>query len=223
MSRDVGDTNEMKMTGLILSQSALVGIAVGVYSSGLWLPTGSDANSTINGMTYAMGALAVQTIAYYLFKMFFEQSMKEKVEVAEMQRNRQNMYRQQQMGFDQRRADLELRQMELQLEHELRLMQEDPNRLPQSHLFNGSGVSDGISGDYHNTANPFGVPTHTAQKEAPMNLGLSNTQRAVDAMAGQSNLPPRTLPIPPKDGAPTHNTSNQRLKKDGTPDLRYRA
>ena len=135
MSRDVGDTNEMKMTGLILSQSALVGIAVGVYSSGLWLPTGSDANSTINGMTYAMGALAVQTIAYYLFKMFFEQSMKEKVEVAEMQRNRQNMYRQQQMGFDQRRADLELRQMEFQLEQELRLMQEDPARIMHNSQF----------------------------------------------------------------------------------------
>lgn len=224
MSRDIGDTNEMKMTGLILSQSALVGIAVGVYSSGLWLPTGSDANSTINGMTYAMGALAVQTIAYYLFKMFFEQSMKEKVEVAEMQRNRQNMYRQQQMGFDQRRADLELRQMEFQLEQELRLMQEDPARIMHnSQFFNGAAVSDGVAGDFHNTANPFGVPTHSAQKEAPMNLGLSNTQRAVDAMAGQSNLPPRTLPIPPKDGAPTHNTSNQRLKKDGTPDLRYRA
>ena len=136
MSRDIGDTNEMKMTGLILSQSALVGVAVGVYSSGLWLPTGANANSTINGMTYAMGALAVQTIAYYLFKMFFEQSMKEKVEVAEMQRNRQNMYRQQQMGFDQRRADLELRQMELQLEHELRLMQEDPSRIMQNEKMN---------------------------------------------------------------------------------------
>jgi|TARA_R110000851_G_scaffold28944_1_gene80315 hypothetical protein len=219
MSRDVGDTNEMKMTGLILSQSALVGLAIGVYSSGLWMPAGSSASSTIDGMTYAMGALAVQTIAYYLFKMFFEQSMKEKVEVAEMQRNRQNMYRQQQMGFDQRRADLELRQMELQLENELRLMHEDPSRLAQNtEMYNGGSVSTGIQGDYHNTANPFGVPSHVANNEAPMNLGLSNTQQAVDLM-GQSNLPSRTLPIPPRNGQPT----NQRMKKDGTPDLRYRA
>ena len=50
-----------------------------------------------------------------------------------------------------------------------------------------------------------------------MNLGLSNTQQAVDLM-GQSNLPSRTLPIPPRDG----QASNQRMKKDGTPDLRYR-
>jgi len=208
MSRDIGDTNEMKMTGLILSQSALVGVAIGVYSSGLWMPAGASANSTVNGMTYAMGALAIQTIAYYLFKMFFEQSMKEKVEVAEMQRNRQNMYRQQQMGFDQRRADLELRQMELQLESELRLMQEDPSRLV---YFNGGNVTDGVAGDYHNTANPFGVPSHPAKNEAPMNLGLSNPQ--------QSNLPPRNLPVAPRDEVGV----TQRLKKDGTPDLRYKA
>ncbi|MEO1945374.1 MAG: hypothetical protein CXT67_00395 [Methanobacteriota archaeon] len=217
MSRDVGDTNEMKMTGLILSQSALVGLAIGVYSSGLWMPAGSSASSTIDGMTYAMGALAVQTIAYYLFKMFFEQSMKEKVEVAELQRNRQNMYRQQQMGFDQRRVDLELRQMELQLENELRMMHEDPNRVLDNN-FNSGAVSAGVQGDYHNTFNPGLVPVHGAKNEVPMNLGLTSTQEAVDSMA-HSNLPPRSLPIPPRDGQPT----TQRLKKDGTPDLRYRA
>jgi len=183
------------------------------------MPAGTNANSTIDGMTYAMGALAVQTIAYYLFKMFFEQSMKEKVEVAEMQRNRQNTYRQQQMGFDQRRADLELRQMEMQLETELRLMHEDPTRLANDgQSYNGAGVSAGIQGDYHNTFNPGFVPNHGAKNESPMNLGLSNTQQAVDSL-NQSNIPSRTLPIPPRDGQPT----NQRLKKDGTPDLRYSA
>ena len=109
--------------------------------------------------------------------------------------------------------------MELQLENELRLMHEDPSRLAQNtEMYNGGSVSTGIQGDYHNTANPFGVPSHVANNEAPMNLGLSNTQQAVDLM-GQSNLPSRTLPIPPRNGQPT----NQRMKKDGTPDLRYRA
>ena len=79
------------------------------------MPGGSNADSMINGMTYAMGALAVQTIAYYLFKMFFEQGMKEKVQIAEMQRQRQSQFRQQQLGFDQRRADLELKVQEIQL------------------------------------------------------------------------------------------------------------
>ena len=106
MTREIGDTNEMKMTGLILSQSALVGLAVGTYSSGLWLPAGSTGDTWVNGVTYAMVALAIQTIAYYLFKMFFEQGMREKVQVAELNRTRQSQFRQQQINFDQRRADL---------------------------------------------------------------------------------------------------------------------
>ena len=162
----MSDTDEMKMTGLILSQSALVGVAVGVYSSGLWLPGGSN----------AMGALAVQTIAYYLFKMFFEQGMKEKVQIAEMQRQRQSQFRQQQLGFDQRRSDLELRVQEIQLENELRLLQENPDRVSA-----GFGIEQ---------FNPGVIPTHDAKNDTPMNLGV--------------------------DG-------NVKLKKDGTPDLRYKA
>ena len=72
-------SQDMKMTGLILAQSALVGVAVGVYDAGIWLPAGSAGDSWVNGMTYSMGALAVQTIAYYFFKMFFEQQMQERV------------------------------------------------------------------------------------------------------------------------------------------------
>jgi len=184
----MSDTDEMKMTGLILSQSALVGVAVGVFSSGLWLPAGSDGESWQNGMTYAMGALAVQTIAYYLFKMFFEQGMKEKVQIAEMQRQRSNQFRQQQLGFDNRRADLELRVQEMQLENELRLLQENPERISPA-VFNSGNVSAGVPGDYHNTFNPGLVPSHDSNTDAPMNLGV--------------------------DAVP--------LKKDGTPDLRYKS
>ena len=187
----MSDADEMKMTGLILAQSALVGVAVGVYSSGLWLPGGADAESTINGMTYAMGALAVQTVAYYLFKMFFEQGMKEKVQIAEMQRSRQNQFRNQQIGFEQRRADLELRVQEMQLENELRMLQENPERITPG--FNGGPVGTGIPGDFHNTFNP-GIPIHQATEDAPLNLGVG----AVDL----TNVP---------------------LKKDGTPDLRYKS
>ena len=58
----MSDTDEMKMTGLILAQSALVGVAVGVFSAGLWLPTGEGSDSTVNGMTYAMGVLHLQDV-----------------------------------------------------------------------------------------------------------------------------------------------------------------
>ena len=200
---EMSDHDEMKMTGLILSQSALVGVAIGVYSSGLWLPAGGSNQPWMSGMTYAMGALAVQTIAYYLFKMFFEQGMKEKVEIAEMQRQRQSQSRQLQLGFDQRRADLELRVQEMQLENEIRMLHEDPSRISPG--YNDGGVGIGIAGDYHNTFNPGVVPSHDARTDAPMNLGLSPTQAAVDALVP---------PIPPDLNIP--------LKKDGTPDLRYK-
>tara|TARA_B100000131_G_scaffold287225_1_gene297705 strand:+ start:1447 stop:2067 length:621 start_codon:yes stop_codon:yes gene_type:complete len=191
----MSDTDEMKMTGLILSQSALVGVAVGVFSAGLWLPGGSEADSMIDGMTYAMGALAVQTIAYYLFKMFFEQGMKEKVQIAEMQRTRQDAFRQQQFGFEQRRADLELRVQEMQLENELRMLQENPERITPG--FNSGAI--GQVGDYHNTFNP-GIPTHQAENNTPLNLGLN--QMADEIMEEEKKIP---------------------LKKDGTPDLRYKS
>jgi len=208
MTREIGDTNEMKMTGLILSQSALVGLAVGTYSSGLWLPAGSTGDTWVNGVTYAMGALAIQTIAYYLFKMFFEQGMREKVQVAELNRTRQSQFRQQQINFDQRRADLELRVQELQLENELRILHENPERITpgfSTPSFNDGTITMGIAGDYHSTVNP----THSAQSEAPLNLGLSPTQTAVDSLP--SHIPPP--PVPP---------GLTPLKKDGTPDLRYK-
>ena len=195
----MSDTDEMKMTGLILSQSALVGVAVGVFSAGLWLPGGSEADSTINGMTYAMGALAVQTIAYYLFKMFFEQGMKEKVQVAEMQRTRQDAFRQQQFGFEQRRADLELKVQEMQLENELRMLHDNPDRITPG--FNSSNVTAGVQGDFHNTFNP-GIPVHQAENKAPLNLGLN---QMADELIRENGQP------------------SQRLKKDGTPDLRYKS
>ena len=172
----MSDTDDMKMTGLILAQSALVGIAVGVFASGLWLPAGSDGEAWQSGTTYAMGALAVQTIAYYLFKMFFEQGMKEKVQIAEMQRQRTSQFKQQQFGFEQRRADLELKVQEMQLENELRMLHEDPTR-----------ITPGVGSD---AFNPGIIPNHDSKNDAPMNLGVDN---------------------------------NVKLKKDGTPDLRYKA
>ena len=198
----MSDTDEMKMTGLILSQSALVGVAVGVFSSGLWLPAGNDGESWQNGTTYAMGALAIQTIAYYLFKMFFEQGMKEKVQIAEMQRTRQSQFRQQHMVFDQRRADLELRVQEMQLENELRMLQENPDRITPG--YNDGNVGGGIQGDYHNTFNP-GIPMHKGSNDTPLNLGLKGLNNMADDLIREND----NTQVP--------------LKKDGTPDLRYRA
>ena len=203
----MSDADEMKMTGLILAQSALVGVAVGVYSSGLWMPAGSNADSTINGMTYAMGALAVQTIAYYLFKMFFEQGMRERVQIAEMQRTRQDQFRRQQITFDQRRADLELRVQEMQLENELRMLHKDPARITPN--YNSGAITS--QGDFHSTFNP-GIPSHQAESATPLHLAIAALSNMADSLLADTNIP---HPPPPLE-AP-------RLKKDGTPDLRYKS
>jgi hypothetical protein len=187
-------SQDMKMTGLILAQSALVGVAVGVYDAGIWLPAGSAGDSWVNGMTYSMGALAVQTIAYYFFKMFFEQQMQERVQMAELQNQRSRTMRQQQMSFDQRRAELEMRMQEAQLENELRWMAENPDKVSPS--FNSGGFS-GLATDYHSSFNP-GIPQHEAKSDQPLELGLNSM---ADKLV-EDDIP---------------------RKKDGSPDLRYKA
>ena len=189
------DQAEIRLMGLILTQAVSIGIAVGVYDAGLWLNLETP---TINGITYAMAAFAVQGLAYYFFKMFFEQQMQERVQMAELQRSRTQNIRQTQMTFDQRRSELEMRMQEAQLENELRWMSENPDKVSPS--FNGSNFSGlSKSQDYHNTFNPGLVPTHGANGEKPLELGLNRTADNTS-----------TTVIPPR-------------KKDGTPDLRYRS
>ena len=179
------NSSEMRLTGLILAQSALVGVAVGIYDAGIWLPAGTTENHWVNGMTYSMGALAIQMLAFYVFKMFFEQQMMEKARLSEMQRVRNNAFRDQQFNFDNRRMDMELRMQEMQLEKELLMLQQDPSRLLQQQ-------------------EPV-MPTHKAIQSETLSMGLDNivTQKEV-------TVAPRVV----DDGV--------KLKKDGTPDLRYK-
>ena len=54
---------ENKTTGAdILTQSALVGLAIGVFDSDIWL---NNDDALVNGFTYAMAAFFIQGIAYY--------------------------------------------------------------------------------------------------------------------------------------------------------------
>jgi len=179
------NSSEMRLTGLILAQSALVGVAVGIYDAGIWLPAGTTENHWVNGMTYSMGALAIQMLAFYVFKMFFEQQMIEKARLSEMQRTRNNAFRDQQFNFDNRRMDMELRMQEMQLEKELLMLQQDPNRLLQQQ-------------------EPM-MPTHKAIQSETLSMGLDNivTQQEV-------TVAPRVV------------EEEVKLKKDGTPDLRYK-
>ncbi len=177
---------EIRLMGLILSQSALIGVAVGVFDSGLWL---TNADHWVNGVTYAMAAFAVQGLAYYIFKMFFEHNLQQKVKMSNFQRQQQMQFQDMHATFDQRRVDLEMRRAEAELEKELRWMEQNPGAVPPQYVRSQQlvGFTDGTGP---------GVPVHETENEVPLNLGIN----------GIPPVPPGLTP----------------LKKDGTPDLRYK-
>tara|TARA_A100001515_G_scaffold109984_1_gene90902 strand:+ start:274 stop:906 length:633 start_codon:yes stop_codon:yes gene_type:complete len=199
------DNAELRLTGLILAQSALIGVAVGVFDSGIWLPAG-DGDHIVNGMTYAMGALAVQILAYYVFKMFFEQSMKVRVNTQNLQREREIRLRSMQTEHEQRRIDMELRIQEMQLERELMAYKQNPSLLMQETVT---------------------VPVPPKPQNTVMSLGLDklgNNQQEYTAPRVVQNPGVTTLSLNQMadDLVEEEKKSKVRLKKDGTPDLRYK-
>ena len=154
------DQAEIRLMGLILTQAVSIGIAVAVFDADYWLQLESP---TVNGVTYAMAAFAVQGVAYYLFKMFFQQGMDERARMSSQERERKTRYRSMENTFDRRRQDMELRMQEAQLETELNWMEHNPGKTPpwieQRMVGKGLGTADFI-------------PT-TAGLKDPLSLGLS--------------------------------------------------
>lgn len=190
---DMQHEAEIRLLGLILAQSTLVGVAIGVFDAKLWL---ENDTSVLNGFTYAMGAFFIQGIAYYMFKVFFEQSMRERARMSQIDRERTSKYRNMQHSFDERRAEMELRMQEAQLEKELRWMEANPGMMPPS--WGVQGGSPSLVGQYDSRGGAAAqfdgsrIPTHTAHSQAPLSLGVSE-----------------------------ENAEDVVLKKDGTPDKRY--
>ena len=212
--------SEIRLMGLIISQSALIGVAVAIFDSNLWLV---NDETWMNGTNYAMGAFALQGLAYYLFKMFFERNLRERAKITEFQRQQQSRFRTIQTKFDQRRSDMELRRQEIELEKELRWMQENPDKVMSTPSFltdnrDPNNVAN-LGLDYHSTFNP-GVPTHNSNVQQPLGLGVAATNMQEIYQMTDSIV--KDLPTPPVDGKATHNMSGMRLKKDGSPDLRYK-
>ena len=150
--------------GLILTQAVSIGIAVGVFDAGLWLKLDDP---TVNGVTYAMAAFAVQGLAYYLFKMFFQQGMDERARMATQERERRNRYRSMEFTFDRRRQDMEMRMQEAQLEAELKWMEEHPGETPpwiEARMYNDSFDSTDF------------MPKSNESKEA-LSLGLDFSEK----------------------------------------------
>ena len=158
------DQAEIRLMGLILTQAVSIGLAVGIFDAELWI----DLNDpSVNGVTYAMAAFAVQGLAYYLFKMFFQQGMDERARMASQERERRNRYRSMEFTFDRRRQDMEMRMQEAQLEAELNWMEENPGKTPP-------WIEARMYGDSFDSTD-F-IPAVTEPKEA-LSLGLDFSEK----------------------------------------------
>lgn len=116
----------------------------------------------MNGVTYAMGAFAVQGVAYYLFKMFFQQGMDERARMAIQEKQRRTRYRSMEMTFDRRRQDMELKMQEAQLESELNWMEQHPGQTPP-------WIESRVMGSGTGTADFVPTP---ANQTGPLSLGF---------------------------------------------------
>ena len=167
INRNDHDQAEIRLLGLILMQSLSIGLAVGIFHSDMWL---KHADPLVNGMTYSMGAFAVQGLAYYVFKMFFQQGMDEKARIAQMERERRVRSTGLQQTFEQRRQDMELRMQELQLDQELRWLEANPGQTPP--WLNQRADAQAMT----SASMSLATPTHLAQEKPSLELGVSFDQ-----------------------------------------------
>ena len=159
MEDDSQHEAEIRLLGLILAQSALVGVSIGVFDAKVWL---ENTSPLLNGLTYAMSAFFIQGVAYYMFKVFFERGMRERAKATQIDRDRNYKYRSMQQSFDSRRAEMEMRIQEAQLERELRWMEANPGGAPS---LIGTYDQERVDGSR--------IPTHAARNPAPLSLGVS--------------------------------------------------
>lgn len=167
------DQSEIRLMGLILMQSMSIGLAVGLFNANLWIDL---EDPMVNGVTYAMAAFAVQGLAYYIFKMFFQQSMDDKARMATMERERRTRYRSMEVNFDSRRQDMEMKMQEAQLETELEWMERNPGKTPP-------WVQQRVSQPPSNYSD-FVPNTGINEPNSPLSLGLDFDEASGDRVRG---------------------------------------
>lgn len=172
MDDDVQHEAEIRLLGLILAQSALVGVSIGVFDAEVWL---ENTTPVLNGLTYAMSAFFVQGIAYYMFKVFFERGMRERARSGQLERDRNYKYRSMQQNFDSRRNEMEMRVQEAQLERELRWMEANPGQMPPSWGVPG-GAPSIVSSYDQQQIDASRIPHHSAKNPTPLTLGISDEE-----------------------------------------------
>ena len=101
--------------------------------------------------------------------------MQERVRIQQSERQRQTRYRSLQTNFDNRRADMELRMQEAQLERELRWMEENPGKMPPS--WGVQGGSPSLVSQYDDNQLNVYPPKHEAIVDKPINLGIKEEEK----------------------------------------------
>lgn len=153
--------DELRVMGLIAFVSMLVGAAIAVFDARLWLRM--DNSTYTNSLTYTMGAFTLQGIAYFLYKMLFQDSMDSRASFARQQKERDRRVMQMQQMFSGRQLEQELRLQELQLETQLSMMENDPDAMMRG--LAGYAVGEPPREDF---APP---PKHKVEGEKPLDLG----------------------------------------------------
>lgn len=150
--------DELKVMGLIAFVSMLVGASIAIFDARLWLRM--DDSVYTNALTYTMGAFTLQGISYFLYKMLMQDSMDSRATFARQQKERDRRVMQMQQMFSGRQLEQELRLQELQLETQLRMMENDPEV-----LLGGLRASEPPREEFAPS------PKHEAQSDKPLDLG----------------------------------------------------
>tara|TARA_R110000824_G_scaffold184943_1_gene365854 strand:+ start:623 stop:1225 length:603 start_codon:yes stop_codon:yes gene_type:complete len=163
----------LRIMGFIGFVSILVGAAVAVFDTKMWLHS-DDAYS--NAMTYAMGAFTLQGMSFFLYKLLLQDSMDDKASWTRTQRTRDRRLQDMQSQFANAQLEQELKVRQMTLERQLHMMEKNPEAYMQ--VMGGGNL--GILDDQFRPVTPFEngteefnpPPTHKQSTDQPITLGV---------------------------------------------------
>lgn len=157
------NSDELRIFGLITMVSVLVGCAIAVFDSKLWL---YDDHTYTNAITYTMGAFTLQGMGYFIYKLLAQDGMDQKAMLSNMQRNMTRQMQEQQMRFAQAQMNMEIKKQEASFARQMEQLEKDPE------------VQEYIS--LMGVENESFVPQHKASEKKPLQLGGKERERNAD-------------------------------------------
>ncbi len=192
MSSSKSNEDILRVMGFIGFVSILVGSAVAVFDAGLWLKS-TDTYS--NALTYAMGAFTLQGMSFFFYKLLVQESMDSKAQWTRQQRVRDGRIREMQSQFANAQLEQELKVRQMQMDRQLSLMEKNPD----AYMAMMGGNSLRILDDQYREPQPF--DDSTADFNPPPKHKTEAGTKAVNLGVDYGDVP---------------------VKKDGTPDKRYK-